>query len=212
MDQKGISISGKAPATDTHMEEDDDDLSVLLSRSAPKIERHKTVVPIHKDDVEYSDFDRAIAIAIDGSANSDTVVTWAAERVLRRRKDLVVLVNVQPESKLWKTSADAGVAPDGKLRMDEEAKERCRKILLPYAERLQRDGFVVKGVCLIGNPKEVLVASSNIKKPTMMIMGTHGRGSLKRYLMGSVAEYVLHHSTIPIVIVPNGSVKPAEAE
>ncbi|KAJ2823167.1 hypothetical protein FBU31_004372, partial [Coemansia sp. 'formosensis'] len=91
MDQKGISISGKAPATDTHMEEDDDDLSVLLSRSAPKIERHKTVVPIHKDDVEYSDFDRAIAIAIDGSANSDTVVTWAAERVLRRRKDLVVL-------------------------------------------------------------------------------------------------------------------------
>ncbi|KAJ2837303.1 hypothetical protein FBU31_001169, partial [Coemansia sp. 'formosensis'] len=126
--------------------------------------------------------------------------------------DLVVLVNVQPESKLWKTSADAGVAPDGKLRMDEEAKERCRKILLPYAERLQRDGFVVKGVCLIGNPKEVLVASSNIKKPTMMIMGTHGRGSLKRYLMGSVAEYVLHHSTIPIVIVPNGSVKPAEAE
>nr|KAJ2017235.1 hypothetical protein GGI06_002941 [Coemansia sp. S85] len=212
MNQKGISISGKAPAADTRMEEDDDDLSVLLSRSAPKIERHKTVVPIHKDDVEYSDFDRAIAIAIDGSANSETVVAWAAERILRRRKDLVVLVNVQPESKLWKTSADAAGAPEGRLQMDEEAKERCRKILLPYAERLQRDGFVVKGVCLIGNPKEVLVASTNVKKPTMMIMGTHGRGSLKRYLMGSVAEYVLHHSTIPIVIVPNGSVKPLEAE
>ncbi|KAJ2487922.1 hypothetical protein IWW37_005041 [Coemansia sp. RSA 2050] len=212
MNQKGISISGKEPAADTRMEEDDDDLSALLSRSAPKIERHKTVVPIHKDDVEYSDFDRAIAIAIDGSANSETVVTWAAERVLRRRKDLVVLVNVQPESKLWKMSADTEVAPEGRLKMDEEAKERCRKILLPYAERLQRDGFVVKGICLIGNPKEVLVASSNIKKPTMMIMGTHGRGSLKRYLMGSVAEYVLHHSTIPIVIVPNGSAKPLDAE
>ncbi|KAJ2745721.1 hypothetical protein GGI20_001945 [Coemansia sp. BCRC 34301] len=213
MSQKGLPIPGKEPAANTPMDEDeDDDLSALLSRSAPKIERHKTVVPIHKDDVEYSDFDRAIAIAVDESANSETVVNWAAKRVLRRRKDLVVLVNVQPESKLWKASADAAVPPGSKLKMDDDAKERCRKILLPYAEKLQRDGFVVKGVCLIGNPKEVLVASSNIKQPTMMIMGTHGRGSLKRYLMGSVAEYVLHHSTVPVLIVPNGAGRTLEAD
>ncbi|KAJ1719385.1 hypothetical protein LPJ53_005850 [Coemansia erecta] len=257
MAQKPLDIPGKAPAADVPMDEDDDDLSVLLSRSAPKIERHKTVVPIHKDDVEYSDFDRAIVVAIDESSNSDAVVTWAADRLLRRRKDLVVLVNVQPESKTWKhtssassstlpsasasasTSAsalpgsstkppsDAAVAgssiraanigrPVGRIaaeatteasvsQIDDEAKERCRKILSPYAERLQRDGFVVKGICLIGNPKEVLVASTNIKKPTMIVMGTHGRGSVKRFLMGSVAEYVLHHSSIPVVIVPNGS-------
>ncbi|KAJ2429172.1 hypothetical protein GGF47_000907, partial [Coemansia sp. RSA 2524] len=97
-------------------------------------------------------------------------------------------------------------------QIDEEAKERCRSILSPYAERLQRDGFVVKGICLIGNPKEVLVASSNVKKPTMIIMGTHGRGTVKRFLMGSVAEYVLHHSTIPVVVVPNGSFRPVESE
>ncbi|KAJ1799688.1 hypothetical protein LPJ56_006580 [Coemansia sp. RSA 2599] len=241
MAQKPFDIPGKAPAVDAAMEEDDDDLSVLLSRSAPKIERHKTVVPIHKDDVEYSDFDRAIVIAVDESSNSDAVVTWAADRLLRRRKDLVVLVNVQPESKSWKSavsgapgpaavgssaaasaSASASARPGGIGRMvgrtvasatteatvsqiDDEAKERCRKILSPYAERLQRDGFVVKGICLIGNPKEVLVASTNIKKPTMIVMGTHGRGSIKRFLMGSVAEYVLHHSSIPVVIVPNGS-------
>ncbi|KAJ2553701.1 hypothetical protein EV175_002845, partial [Coemansia sp. RSA 1933] len=204
--------------------EEEDDLSVLLSRSAPRIERHKTVVPLQKDDVEYSDFDRAIAIAIDEGSNSDTVVSWAADRVLRRRKDLVVLVNVQPESKAWKASVSD--AAHGKRsseqtsddvlqrpsQIGEEAKECCRKILSPYAERLQRDGFVVKGVCLIGNPKEVLVASTNIKKPTMLIMGTHGRGTVKRYLMGSVAEYVLHHSTIPVLIVPNGMPKPVERD
>ncbi|KAJ1736719.1 hypothetical protein LPJ72_001134 [Coemansia sp. Benny D160-2] len=222
MGERGIPIPNKTQG-DVNMEEDDD-LSVLLSRSAPRIERHKTVVPIHKDDVEYSDFDRAIVIAIDESSNSDTVVNWAADRVLRRRKDLVVLVNVQPESKSWKTvvadtvhgkrsSAQTSEETTKETsQIDEEAKENCRKILSPYAERLQRDGFVVKGICLIGNPKEVLVASSNIKKPTMIIMGTHGRGSVKRYLMGSVAEYVLHHSTIPVLIVPNGVPKPPESE
>ncbi|KAJ2713962.1 hypothetical protein H4S00_005292, partial [Coemansia sp. D1744] len=133
--------------------------------------------------------------------------------------DLVVLVNVQPESKSWRTSIGTrknARSLDGDdvvvSQIDEEAKERCRSILSPYAERLQRDGFVVKGICLIGNPKEVLVASSNVKKPTMIIMGTHGRGTVKRFLMGSVAEYVLHHSTIPVVVVPNGSFRPVESE
>ncbi|KAJ1830835.1 hypothetical protein LPJ63_004691 [Coemansia sp. RSA 2711] len=221
MSQRGVPIPSKTPI-DVPMEdgEDDDDLSVLLSRSAPKIERHKTVVPIHKDDVEYSDFDRAIVLAIDESANSEVVVGWAAERILRRRKDLVVLVNVQPEAKPWR-GAGSSRKPARSLdsdavaavsQIDEDAKERCRAILSPYAERLQRDGFVVKGICLIGNPKEVLVASCNVKKPTMIIMGSHGRGSVKRFLMGSVAEYVLHHSAIPVVIVPNGSFRPAESE
>ncbi|KAJ2539112.1 hypothetical protein GGF49_005458 [Coemansia sp. RSA 1853] len=214
MSHPGVPIPNKTAAM-----EEDDDLSVLLSRSAPRIERHKTVVPIHQDDVEYSDFDRAIVIAIDESPNSEPVVSWAAERILRRRKDLVVLVNVQPESKSWRASVGTrknARSLDGDdvivSQIDEEAKERCRSILSPYAERLQRDGFVVKGICLIGNPKEVLVASSNVKKPTMIIMGTHGRGTVKRFLMGSVAEYVLHHSTIPVVIVPNGSFRPVESE
>ncbi|KAJ2502058.1 hypothetical protein GGH96_001459 [Coemansia sp. RSA 1972] len=214
MSQTGVPIPDKTAAM-----EEDDDLSVLLSRSAPRIERHKTVVPIHQDDVEYSDFDRAIVIAIDESPNSEPVVNWAAERILRRRKDLVVLVNVQPESKSWRASVGTrknARSLDGDdvaiSQIDEEAKERCRSILSPYAERLQRDGFVVKGICLIGNPKEVLVASSNVKKPTMIIMGTHGRGTVKRFLMGSVAEYVLHHSTIPVVVVPNGSFRPVESE
>ncbi|KAJ2770384.1 hypothetical protein IWQ56_002184 [Coemansia nantahalensis] len=211
------------------MEEDnDDDLSVLIARSAPRIDRHRTVLPIHKEDVDYADFDRAIAIAVDDSSNSSTVVSWAAERVLRRRKDLVVLVNVQPEPKAWRATLPGGAqaSEDGTgdqpstsaaavevpSRCDEDVKDRSRRVLLPYAEQLQRDGFVVKGVCLIGNPKEVLVATTSSKKPTMLIMGSHGRGSLKRYLMGSVAEYVLHHSIVPVLIVPNGSAKPADPE
>lgn len=205
-------IPKRATSADISMEEQEvDDLSVLLSKSAPRIERHKTVVPIHQDDVEYSDFDRAIVIAIDEhTTQSETIVSWAAHRLLRRRKDLVVLVNVQPECKAWRATLTANEAAGEKLhQVDDEAKERCRQILYPHAERLQRDGFVVKGVCLIGNPKEVLVASTNIKQPAMVVMGTHGRGSVKRFLMGSVAEYVLHHSTVPVVIVPNGSNKAA---
>ena len=36
----------------------------------------------------------------------------------------------------------------------------------------------------------------------VIVMGTHGRRGLDKLLMGSVAEKVLHHSSIPLFIIP----------
>ena len=36
----------------------------------------------------------------------------------------------------------------------------------------------------------------------VIVMGTHSRRGLDKILMGSVAEKVLHHSHIPLFIIP----------
>lgn len=36
----------------------------------------------------------------------------------------------------------------------------------------------------------------------LIVLGTHSRTSLDRFLMGSVAEHVVRHSTIPVLVVP----------
>lgn len=36
----------------------------------------------------------------------------------------------------------------------------------------------------------------------IIVMGTHSRRGIDKILMGSVAEKVLHHSTIPLFIIP----------
>ena len=36
----------------------------------------------------------------------------------------------------------------------------------------------------------------------IIVMGSHGRSGLDKILMGSVAEKVLHHSSIPLFIIP----------
>lgn len=47
-------------------------------------------------------------------------------------------------------------------------------------------------------------------------MGTHGRGGLKRWLMGGITESVLHNTTVPMLIVRPRSLdmwtKPAAGE
>lgn len=35
----------------------------------------------------------------------------------------------------------------------------------------------------------------------LVILATHGRGGLRRWLLGSVAEYVLTHATVPVLVV-----------
>jgi nucleotide-binding universal stress UspA family protein len=34
-----------------------------------------------------------------------------------------------------------------------------------------------------------------------IVMGTHGRGGLRRLFMGSVAETVLREATVPVIVV-----------
>ena len=46
-------------------------------------------------------------------------------------------------------------------------------------------------------------------KADIIVVGTHSRKGLDKVLVGSVAEKVLHHTTVPLFIIP---VKSADEE
>jgi nucleotide-binding universal stress UspA family protein len=58
-----------------------------------------------------------------------------------------------------------------------------------------------------GDYAENILQTAKEMKADMIVMGTHSRKGLDKILLGSVAENVLHHSTIPLFIIP---VKSAE--
>jgi nucleotide-binding universal stress UspA family protein len=53
-----------------------------------------------------------------------------------------------------------------------------------------------------GEYGEAILATAMEIKADIIVMGTHGRRGLEKILMGSVAENVLRHSSIPILIIP----------
>jgi len=59
----------------------------------------------------------------------------------------------------------------------------------------------IEAVVLEGSPRPVIVESAVELHCQMIIMGTHGRSGLAHLLMGSVAEYVVRHSKVPVLTV-----------
>lgn len=57
-----------------------------------------------------------------------------------------------------------------------------------------------------GEPAESIIETAKATSADVIVMGSHSRKWLEQIVMGSVAEKVLRHSTIPMFIVPTKKV------
>ena len=54
----------------------------------------------------------------------------------------------------------------------------------------------------VGDPRKAVIDQSIEMNASYIVIGTHGRTGFSHLVMGSTAEYVIRHSTIPVVVVP----------
>jgi len=57
-------------------------------------------------------------------------------------------------------------------------------------------------VLLEGAPHERILFEAERLDVDYLVMGTHGRGAVRRFVLGSVAERVLRGATVPVIAVP----------
>ena len=53
-----------------------------------------------------------------------------------------------------------------------------------------------------GDTADGIVACCNEFGADMIVIGTHNRTGIDRFLMGSVAEHVVRHAHVPVLVVP----------
>lgn len=66
----------------------------------------------------------------------------------------------------------------------------------------------VDTMVLRGYAAEVLVETAAAEQDAMLVMGTHGRGAARRAMLGSIADDVLRHATVPVVLVRGTATAP----
>jgi nucleotide-binding universal stress UspA family protein len=76
-----------------------------------------------------------------------------------------------------------------------------KRSILPYVHSLEQDGYRVTTTVLFGDPAaeiERFVAKEQID---LVVMATHGRTGLSRVVAGSVAQHVLNHVAVPVLLI-----------
>lgn len=85
------------------------------------------------------------------------------------------------------------------LELLEDLKRVGSEALSKAAELAQAAGVEAETKLVEARPVEAILAEA--KNHDLVVMGTHGRSGLDRFMLGSVTEAVLHRSERPVLVL-----------
>ncbi len=136
-------------------------------------------------------YDR-ILLPTDGSKGNSRAVTQAIALAAETGAELHVLFVVE----------EMPYAPE---MMDGQIEERLRQIGTDAVEdirdRADEAGIDIETVIEDGTPHRAILEYADEAGIDCIVMGTHGRSGLDRYLLGSVTERVVRSAGIPVLTV-----------
>lgn len=136
-------------------------------------------------------------IAVDGSEHANRAID-AVGRLARSSLELeAVLVNVSPEPMFYGDYTAATIQ-----NIEEEQKRQQNTILARATERAGQQGLKLgEPVRANGVIPNEIVRVANERHVDQIAMGTRGMGAIGNMFLGSVAQRVLHHSGVPVLMV-----------
>ena len=85
--------------------------------------------------------------------------------------------------------------------IEEDLADKGRRATADVEEAGKEVGVKVESVLLKGSPVEEIIDYAEKNDIDMIVMGTLGLTGVKRLLIGSVAENVVRHSKVPVLVV-----------
>jgi nucleotide-binding universal stress UspA family protein len=89
----------------------------------------------------------------------------------------------------------------GKEVVETYQREEAEKVLAPVSAFLTRHSIDAKSMFKVGHAGEIISKTADSGKFDMVVMGSHGHGTLGNLVMGSVATQVLAHCKVPVLLV-----------
>jgi nucleotide-binding universal stress UspA family protein len=140
-----------------------------------------------------------ILIAIDGSDFSQAALQSVIARPWPPATEVKVLHVVEPPSLLMGREM-GGYDPEFEV-VWKALREQAKHLVAKAAEKLQGTKLNVSTELVEGDPKSQIIDSANEWHADLIVLGSHGRKGLNRFLMGSVSQDVVRHAHCSVEIV-----------
>ena len=140
---------------------------------------------------------RRILVAIDGSEGALRALDVAARQARLEPVAELHVLTVLPTLSNY-TAAEIYVTAE---RILQAAVDKAQAVLDAAAGRLTASGCRFTLEQLEGDPAETIARRAAELGCESITMGTHGLGSFGILFLGSVAQRVVHHTTVPVMLV-----------
>jgi nucleotide-binding universal stress UspA family protein len=140
---------------------------------------------------------RNVLVAIDGSPDSSKALAHAVDLADCEHARLTILsaVNTPP------TIAYTNVGAAEVLAKAVQDGEKEAAELLEEAVKSVPDSVSVTTVASSKPPRVAILTQIKEGDHDLVVLGSRGRGAVRSVLLGSVSHDILHHSSIPVLIV-----------
>lgn len=137
---------------------------------------------------------RQIVVALDGSSNSMRGLVKAIEIAKEDNAKVICLNVIEVPTSYFLTKP--------KTKIKNEMLKSSKKILDDAKTKCQKAGIDCKSKVIPGgDPGFDIIKFAKKQKASMIVVGSRGLNPLKEMFLGSVSNYVLHKSKIPVLIV-----------
>ncbi len=135
---------------------------------------------------------KKILVPLDGSKLAAKVLPQVVE-LAKTFKSQVTLIHVCHTEQM-------GEATPGVLAAAPAAEKKvCEAFLSKTGKDLQGKGLNVKWVCVEGVPAREIIGYADKNKVELIAMATQGKGEVA-WVLGSTAEKVASHATVPVLL------------
>jgi nucleotide-binding universal stress UspA family protein len=139
---------------------------------------------------------RTVVLATDLSPTSEAATTAALDLARTLDARLLAVSVIDPGSLRM---------PGGRFRqrVDQVRGER-EHVAQSLVARGRSIGVAVDFLVWEGDPGESIIEAAMAESADLIVVGSHGRGTVGRFLIGSVSDHVVRHAPCPVLVVRSG--------
>ncbi|XP_041350008.1 universal stress protein Sll1388-like [Gigantopelta aegis] len=142
---------------------------------------------------------KRVVIAMDGSEYSQKAFEWYVKNLHTTNDEYEPILAYCPEfgHVFGPFMTGDTNAVSEKLRKEEE---EVQAVLQSLQATLDQSGVIGRVVRLTGSPGDAICKLAEDEDADCIVTGTRGHGKLRRTILGSVSQYVIHHAKVPVFV------------
>ncbi|GJP44433.1 hypothetical protein CLOM_g3840 [Closterium sp. NIES-68] len=142
---------------------------------------------------------RNIVVAVDESDQSFYALQWAFDHIIRKEVDKAILVTV--ETPITSNAEAFAIPEEDELHVEDDRKQESKSVA-DRAEAICKDNKVTSVTKIYqGEARGAICQACEENEASMLVIGSHGHGPVKRSFLGSVSDYCSKYARCPVVVI-----------